>query len=102
MTIIPKQNLTHQESHSFELKPGSNCSIAGIIFEGSSRRSTPKCGANQEVSDTSVILWFENDQVDLSQVRNSIFHSCKAKSLTYRRNVPNVPTVLQLSLAYIW
>ena len=79
----PKQNLTHQHSHYFELKPGSNCSISGITFEGGTRRSTPKCGTNQEVSDTSVILWFENHQVDLSQVRNSRDIQYKVKCIFY-------------------
>merc|ERR1711953_1191373 len=55
-----------------DLNSGSNCSISGITFEDSSSRSTPKCGTDQEVNDTSVTLSFENDQVDLSQVRYSI------------------------------
>jgi len=55
-----------------DLNSGPNCAISGITFEDSSSRSTPKCGTDQEVSDTSVTLSFENEQVDLSQVRYSI------------------------------
>merc|ERR1711953_1649412 len=55
-----------------DLNSGSNCSISGITFEDSSSRSTPKCGPAQEVNDYSATLSFENDQVDLSQVRYSI------------------------------
>merc|ERR1719447_680052 len=55
-----------------DLNSGPNCSISGITFEDSSSIDTPKCGTDQEVTDTSVTLSFENDQVDLSQVRYSI------------------------------
>merc|ERR1712193_359220 len=55
-----------------DINSGSNCSISGITFEDSSSRSTPKCGTDQDVYDTSVTLSFENDQVDLSQIRYSI------------------------------
>ena len=63
-------------THVVNLKKGPNCAISGITFEDSSSRSTPKCGTDEQVSDTSVTLTFENDQVDLSQVSFQIYIQC--------------------------